>query len=402
MKATLLSLLMAALLFFIPLEFGTTEAIAIPLTLFGAVIFLALPLAWSAAWSSLQKSEQNLTPRLIEIFSLDRRVQFTTSALIAFPLISILLGILIQYAPEVNKKALLMGWLVLFGLSLDATLDFLKRVTRYLNPFKAAEIFTKIAKENIRTNRIDQVIDSVDALSEVSLRALERSNTSLATQGILELREVGDTFLKSAKSFANLSQDLETIEEKRVDKVSYTLFYLLGRLEMISQKASERKLEPVVSQTLTTLGRLAISAAKYDLSLSLYPIQTIGRATIIALQNRLKESAVKAELLLVEVAKAIINEVDVTYNDLKSPYLAIIDNLDILSKEMFKQDKSIEVPILTQPFLQIRELLADSKLKEHQDTPLIQLEIDRVLGEYAALQAVLMSRPPIPTLKEGE
>lgn len=400
MIATILSLILAALLFFIPLDLTQAANLTFPIQLMSGLLLLALPLTFSSAWSSLQKGEQNLTPRLIEVFSRDKRIHLTALILIAFPLISVVLSWWLQYSIEINKIALLMGWTVLFGISLDATFDLLKRITQYLNPFKATELFAEKAKENIRANRLDLVIDSIDALSEVSLRALERSNTSLATQGILELRDVGDTFLKSAKSFANLSQDLQTLEEKQIDKVSYTLFYLLGRLEMINQKAAEKKLEPVVSQNLTALGKLAISAAKFDLTLSPAPIQTLGRSAILALQNKLKESGIKAELVLVEVARSIIREADFAYNDLKSPFLAILDNLDILSKEMFSLDKNIRIQILTQPLQQVREILNDPKIKDHQDTPLLQQEADRLLAEYAALQAVLSARPMIPSVNE--
>lgn len=398
MKATLFSLILAALLWIIPLE-GDLRTLN-PLLLFGfpAVLLLVIPFIWSASWSALQKGEQNITPRLIEMFVQDKKIHYKALAIVLLAPLTFVFALLLQYAPDIHPKIILSLWLVLLGVALDFTLSFLVRLTSYLNPFKASELFTLKAKENIRANRLDLVVDSLDALSEVSLRALERSNTALATQGIVEIREVGDNFLKAAKSFANLTQDLDK-QQNSGDKVSYTLFYLLSRLEMIGQKATQKKLEPVESQVLTAIGRVAISSAKYDLSLTSYPLLALGRSASEATEAGLKEAGIKGEIVLIEVAKSILRDIDVSYSDLKTPFLTLIDNLDMVVKQLFKLDKSASIKTLIQPFKDLRELLKEPKVAGHQDIPVLLTELDRVEAEYAALESVMIALPPMPNLE---
>lgn len=400
MKATIFSILLGVLLWFIPLQgdiglgFGFAF-IALPIALFATMI-----IALASAWAPLQKAEQNITPRLLEMFARDKRVKLSALMLSLFPLVSVVIGILFAHAPEIDNKILLITWIVLFGLALDFIWYFVKRVTSYLDPFKATEIISTSAKQEIKLNQLELLIDSVDALSEVSLRAIERSNTSLAQQSIGELRDIGSLFLSSSKSFANLNQDLSTYEQTRVDKVSYTLFTLLSRLEMIGIKAADRRYEPVVSQVITTFGRLAISAAHYDLSLATYPILSVGKTATMAEKKGLSESGIKGEIVLLQVAKTIVNELDLSYVDLKSPFLTLIENLDQIIKERFKQNKEISIKILTQPFLELQSLFKEEKVAGHQDTPVILTELDRVLAEFTALQSVMstISLPPLETL----
>lgn len=395
MTATLFSLIIALALWFFPLSGDLTYALSVIFITFPAILLLIMPLIYASAWLPLQKGEQNLTPRLIEMFSHDRTLRLTAAAVFLFPLLSIALFLMLHHAPEIDKKILFLGWLVLFGGIVDLGRSYLRRITAFLDPFRASEIFTARAKENIKLDQLDKVIDSIDALSEVSIRAIERYNTSLAIQGITELRDLGDFFMKSAKGFLILNEETQNLAEKHVDRVSYTLFYLISRLEMTHEKAVQKRFELVSSQVLSALGRITIAAAKYDMSLATYPLLTLGRASLAALENNLKETAVKGGIILLEIAKAIIKEVDITYVELKSPFFTLIDNLDKLSKEMFKQDKNISIPLLTQPFYQLKEILNDPKVTNHQDYSIIHAEIERILAEYAALAAVLATIPPI-------
>ena len=397
MKATLFSILLALILGFIPVQNGLSASFGWILIAFSIALLLSLPLIYAAAWTPLQKGEQNITPRLIERASRDKQLLMASFALLIFSLISIAIYYLLLNAPDLNPSYLFLGWLILFGVALDLMGLLINRIMSYLNPFKAAEIFTRNAKENCRLGNLDLVVDSIEALSEVSLRAIERSNTSLAAQGVLELREVGDTFFNSAKSFAALSEELKSLEKTRVDKVSYILFYLLGRFEMIHQKAAQKKFEPLATQVLSSLGKLALSSAKFDLTLVMHPILTLGRTARLGEQLGLKDSGVKGEIVLLEVAKSLVRECDLTYVEIKSPFFTLIDNLDKIAKDLFKEDKEVSISTLTQPFLQLKEIMDDPKIATHQDTPSIKLEIDRVLSEYSALQAVMLAMPKIPT-----
>lgn len=400
MKTTLFSLFIGALIWFLPLNGNIVEGLGIAFILIPLFLLTTLIFAWGLAWGPLQKGEQNITPRLLDMFGRDKNLKISVLVLSCFPAVSLALWTLIEHSPDVSPKMLFILWIVLLGVAIDQLIYCVKKTTRYLNPFKATEIISKNAKEEIRQNRLDMFVDSIDALSEVALRSLERSNTSLAQQAIGELKEVGSTFLSSSKSFPNLNQDVATLEQTHVDKVSFTLFTLLSRFEMIGIKAAERHYEPVVSQVLTSLGRIAISSAHYDLSLVTYPLLSIGKTAIMAVKKGLTESGVKGEIVLSQVARAIINQVELTYVEIKSPFLTLIDNLDQISKERFKQNKDISVQILLQPFLELQSLFKEPKVSGHQDTPVILTELDRVIAEFNALQAVMATIPRMEPISE--
>ena len=55
-----------------------------------------------------------------------------------------------------------------------------------------------------------------------------------------------------------------------------------------------------------------------------------------------------------------------------------------------------------QPFKDLRALFQSEKAKDHQDTPVILQNIDRVLGEFEALQMVMSTIPPIPNISEED
>ena len=104
-------------------------------------------------------------------------------------------------------------------------------------------------------------------------------------------------------------------------KVSFTLFYLFQRLEMINEKAVEKHLEPISSTVITSLGKIALYSAKYDISLASYPLLFLGKCAKRAQEKGLPEVGVKASLTLQEVGKSIPQEVDVKYLELQDTYL---------------------------------------------------------------------------------
>ena len=63
-----------------------------------------------------------------------------------------------------------------------------------------------------------------------------------------------------------------------------------------------------------------------------------------------EESVITATCVLLEVARTIINEIDLTYYEIEDPFLSIINGLEVLSKEAFKRDKTININLLIQPF----------------------------------------------------
>ena len=78
----------------------------------------------------------------------------------------------------------------------------------------------------------------------------------------------------------------------------------------------------------------------------------------------------------------------------------LITQLHEITKEAFKQDKSINISMLTQPFRDMKAFFASEKLAQHQDTPVIVDRINQVIGEFDALEVILKTLPPIPQISE--
>ena len=197
---------------------------------------------------------------------------------------------------------------------------------------------------------------------------------------------------ESADKNRDLGQD--------ADEVSYILFYLFQRLEFLHENALQKKLEPICSNIITDLSKISLSAAKFDLSLTGYPVYFIGKLTNKSQAHGQAEVGVKATFALLEIAKTIINEIPFSpETDLKTPFTSIISNMNDIGKAAFKADKTINVKVLSQPFLDLKEMFKNEKVAGHQDTPAILAQIDQVLGEYEAL--VMRSMPPIPAAIES-
>ena len=405
MAGTLLSLIIALILVFVPIPY---EMIPNPflisvVMIAVATLFLALlPYGLTLAWNPLQRAEQNSSPRILEMFRKDRHLRLASIWLILFPLIAYVLSLL--FISEDNRRniILLAIWLVLLGITRDATMHFIKRIYGYLNPFTSVEMFTREAKECIQDEKELDLCDRIDGIAEISLKAINKSSSSLANNALNQLQQIARLFLSSSKSISHHEQDSQTKALGITDKVSYTMFYLYQRLELIFRKALEQKLEPICSHILTLFGKISIDAAKYDMSMAGAPLHSIGKLAKEAQDAKMGDIALKASCTLLEVAKVILNEVDITYLELQEPFLSIINSLEELTKGAFKQDKTINIELLKQPFYELKELFTTEKAASHQDTPIIMQNIDRVIGEFSALELVLRTIPKIPEIPESD
>lgn len=364
--------------------------------------FFFVPTGLIFSWNSLVKAEQNTTPRIIEQFRRDPVIKGITAWLILFPLLSIFFSFDILYTETFYKPWLFAIWLVLLGISIDAVISFCRRVIGYLNPFSMIKMFTGEAKESVRNDKIADLCRWIDGLSEVALKGAQKNSISLANSALAEIEEVTRLFLESEKSISHRTQDKETKALGITDKASYIMFYVYQRLDMIFDKALKNRLEPVCSTIINLFGKLAVDSAKYDISLASAPLRFLGKCAKQAQDEGLEESALKATCLYPEVAKSLLKDIDITYLEIKDPFLSIINGLEVLSKGMFKKDKSISIPFLEQPFIEIRELFSGEKEKVHQDTPIIVQNLNRVIGEFDALQLVMNTIPPISDVVEEE
>lgn len=402
MVGILFSIVLAILLWFDPhtheisLEM-TTRIIMIATSL---LFFLLLPLGYLFTWQPLQKAEENSTPRILEIFHKDYYVHLTTGWIVAFSLATLVLASDLIY-PSISLKAWFFPlWIVLLGITVDAFFAFLKRVLSYLNPFAVVKLFAKQAQLSIRNDRELDLCDSIDALSEIAIKGIQKQSASICHQALNEEGEIIKGFLAASKSIGHVKEDEQSKALGINDKVSYTLFYLYQRLDIIFDKALKNQLEPTCSLIATLLGKISVYAAKYDVSLASAPLRFLGKNAKRAHNQGFEETALTASCVFLEVAKEIIAEIDLTYYEIKDVFLSIINGMEGLAKEAFRLDKTMNIGLLIQPFKDLRALFENDKIKNHQDTPLILQNIDRVLGEYEALLIVMNTMPTIPQIED--
>lgn len=352
-------------------------------------IFLVLALFGSAlafAFSPLQRIEQNFTPRLLDMFRRDTELKLTWGWTLFFVLVSLMMVVALD---EVKEEYLFAAWIIGFGITLDVYRHMLQRIMSYFNPFQIIKMFTHQATVNIQSENEAGLCDSIDALAEVAVKALNRHSFSLAQDTVNEIRQVAKSLLLSTKTLAHA--DAEESDEA----VSFGLFYLFERLEMINSCALQQGFEPVISNLINNLGKIAVDAAKCDLSYTVYPLHYMGQFTQDAQDEDLGDMAVRGTIALVEVSRRIIDEVDLQYAALREPFFTVIGQLEEINKEIFRQDKTTNIQILKQPFIELKALFDQEKVANHQDTPIIRADIDRVIGEFTELEAIMNQMPSV-------
>ncbi len=403
MIGILLSIIIAVFFLFNPVPEATLTHANVLGTIFivTALVMLflyCLTIVWTL--TPLQKTEQNSTPHLFALLKKDKVILGIYSWIVIFILLSFFLAIDFMALNIIQKNHLLALWIVSLGITVDVYYSLLKRMMAYLNPFDNVLLFTHLAKESIQNDKELDLCEAIDSLTEIAVKAVHKMSPSLCNQCLQEMQVITKNFLSSSKSIGHIEADIESKALGIKDRISYTLFYIFDRITLINNEALPRNLEQVITTVTTVLGKITIHCAKFDLSLVSYPVFFLSRNTRDAIDKGIQEIGLKATITLLEVSKTIIEEVDYTYADLKDPFFSITNALEEITKDIFKHDKSINLKILTQPFVDLRELFTNPKVANHQDTPAIIQNIDRVLGEYNSLELVMKTIPPIPDIPE--
>lgn len=405
MFGTVLSLLISSFVLLIPpaqgllLPLPTVAFTIIAISLLFTTANISL---YIASWSPLQKIEQNLTPRLVELFKSDKTLKYSATWFFAFPLLSLLIAIELAYFRLFRPPFAFALWTLLFGLSTDALLLEMRRITGFLSPYSAADKFAKRAREAAEKSDDLKLLNSVDSLSEIAIKSIVRTLPSLAKQAVDDIQEVTHFYLEACKLSSTKSDEERANLLEGSDKASYTLFTIYQRLEMINEKAVESRLEQLSTHLITTLGKIAIDSAHFDITAATYPIHYIGKLAQRAQEESLDEVTEKATCTLVEVTRIIIEEVDLKYVDIKELFFSIIKHLEEFAKQTFSQDKSVNIALLNQPFRELKKLFSQNSIAKHQDNGPILADIDRVINQFEQLELVMRTLPPIELPDEEE
>lgn len=397
MIGTIFSILLAAVLFFYrgSLE-GLHEWEWLPL-IFILISFLLLLGQTSVmifAWIPLQKAEVKLTSHIVETFSKDQNLRLTNLGLLLFVFISFFLAIDFMFLRLIPPSLVLIIWIILLGIAIDLKIHAIHRVLKYLNPFEVVEIFTQNALASIRNSDDVALCSWIDSLAETAIKAIDRKSTSLTIHAMNKLGDVIKNYLETEKSLAH-SEAIEAKQFGISDPVSFVLFFIFQRLELINHRAIHERLEPICSDLMALLGKIAIYATQFDVTLAGFPIHYMGKFAKEAQENKLQEVAERATLTLVEVGKAILQEKNLEYLEIKDPFLSIINHMDEIAKDIFRRNKETNIKILVQPFRDLKILFSAENVATHRDTPDIVKSIDRVIEEFTTLEAIMMAMPPV-------
>jgi hypothetical protein len=392
MVGTLFSVLIAIFLFVEPLSFQEINIPSFGIILFGVstIFFLAQILIFLFMWGPLQKTEQTTLPRLIQTFQYDATIRYCRLFFIFFLLVSYLITIDSLFLGNFSMRVLLASWTLLLGIAVDALYYLYKRAMGYLNPFEGIENYYLHAFQSIQRGKEDEICDWIDALAETAIKAMSKHSLALSFLAVDKLQLIAKDYLGIAKTFTYTSNISSSS-----DKIGYLLFYLFQRYEYLFDKAISQKLELLCGNVISSLGKITIYAAKYDMSIAPYPLHYLTQLAKRAQNEGMQEVSNRAMLTMLEVSKTIIKEVDLQYVEIKEPFINMIRSMHELAKETFRKDKSLSIQLLTQPFYDLKGVFNEGKIATHQDQPVILQTIDQVLDEFATLQTVLSTMPPI-------
>lgn len=393
MFATLIAILLSLYIFFFDTHLPPT--IILPYSIIAAAFLLTCGVAaLLVSFLPLQKGEQDFTPRLSELFRKDFKMNAGIGFLFCLPLL--VFGASFLPSP-------LIPVILLIGIGIDVLYLLIRRIMDYLNPFRAVDFLKQEALHAIDQDNDQTLCNLIESCSEVAIKSLQRHNSALTNHTLDVLETIGEQFLASSKRLSRPVQNVELQKEGIPDSLSYVLIFLLQHLEAIHHQALDKKLDLVAGHVMTTLTKLAIYTTRIDLSLTALPLFYVDKLSLQAMQKGFQDVGLKATLGLLNVAEAIAEIKDIQYMDLKPSFITIISTLDAIAKETFRLDKTIKIPILTQPFRQLMHLIEQEQVRGHQDKSAIQDQLNRILAEYEALEAVLATMPPIPPLvPEGE
>lgn len=392
MYATLVAILLSAYLAYEGIE--SDSSIAFFLSAFAAGLFLINTfLILVMSYSPFQKEEQNLTPKLLQILSNDTKLKFILILSAIFPVA--FLGI--SFFPRHT-----IAFLILFGLSIDTLFFLYRRISDHLNPFRVVEFIFADAKQAIILDQDTKLCELIEAATEIANKSIQRHSSALAKESIDSMGRMGELFLASEASISHPPQNPELKAQGIPDTITYVFLFLLQHLEDIYRTALEKRLDLVASFIITIYTKLATCAAAIDLSLTSLPLHFIHKTSLQSLQKGIMDIGIKTNLGIMQIAKSIAAAKDVAYQDIKPPFFTMIATLREISQEIFKKDKTTKIPLLIHPFTELRRLFSEEPLKSHQDAPAVLMQIDQILNEFKALEAVMAMKPPMPKITVEE
>lgn len=406
MLITICALVMSLFMIFffpIPIDFATIYLSIIMLVGGTSILFITVFIN-TLILMPFEHLEQKLIPNLTNIVRHDTPLHLGRIYLFLFVLITYLCVAFVSHIADIKyQNWFFLTWLVLFGIALDILRDSWKRQLNLLNPSFLISQISNQAEKAIQNDKRNELLNHLDSLAEIGVRSVEKSKLSLSTQTLQTFPPLLKIFFDSAKSISHISRDIQAQQNfQGGDALSFLIFYLLQRLELINDKALRDRQETVCRQMIMSMGKIIVHCAQFDLSTVSFPTHFLTKFGLKAQQHYFDEVAVLTTSTLLEVAKTILTEIDTTYAELEDPFKAIINGLTALARAAFKKHKDTNIQVLVQPLVDLKAMFQTEKMGQHRDTPAIFQQINNVLDEFSVLEQVMQAIPPIPEMESPE
>lgn len=388
---TVASLILAGLFLAFSSEIALTT-FPIIVSLMVAAFLLAFAVGSHLTAGLLQKAAKGTTPRVIELFKQDRPMKIIHGLMITWSLISLLLAMmLLPSSPSVAER-LVAVWLVLTGCAFDMASYLYRRILSYVNPFAVTVLMQEEAKREIAGGRDAELCSWIDAFIDKSMWAIKNDANSVCNASVDALRQTLQHYLSwHRRELKGAASDSEAHQ-----RVSYILHFAFDRLALLYNTALDKRFELTCGHIISTLGKVAVTAADTDISLTPYAVRYIGALSKKGIQAHFDGAGLKAMLTLAQVSKLILSDHDISQTLIEKPFVPIVRAMEEIAKESFRQDREISISLLTGPVQELKAIFQHERYASHPDTPAILREIDRVLADFANLELVLRTLPPIP------
>jgi len=363
--------------------------IATLFTIVGSLFLLAMILSNFLALIPVQRSSKRTSPKVLELFSSDPKQRWAKMGIVLFIFYSFLAPL---YITEEHLPVLVVIWIVLLGCAIDFFRLWSHRVLAYCNPSVALKQLKRSSIATASGSQQEKLFPWIDSLTETAIRSIDNVGTSLAIDTLDAMSQTSQAFLQTATANRIKLISGEERDEYR-ENVSYTLFYLFDRMETVFNKALTEGSDMTAVSVITTLGKISIFTAKHDPQMASFPVHFIGKFSRRAVIKGMQDVGIKASYTLQEVAKILAEEKIFAGGGFEDLFLSIVKNLDDLSKELFRCDKSINVLSLIAPFAELKKLMNHEQIKDLPEIGKVTNEIDNVIEDFQALQQVVVNVP---------
>lgn len=337
----------------------------------------------------LQKTEEKLSPGIINLVQNDILLTISNVFIGIFIFFSFLTPLLISF----YGSFILWIWFFLFAISLALLFYTFRKQLYYMNPFDIVDAFVQQAKKSLRFKRTEEFVHWIDALSEIAIKALRQTSITLSDNVLKAIETLTKEYLLVARSLKG-TEDPE--------QIYYSLGFILQRIDFINSQVVKEKLDPISNQILIILGKIAFYSSQYDPEMSGIPLHFLAKCAKEAQTNGISEANLKASIVFQEVAKNILDDEAIKRQGVKVPLLNLISHLEEMAKTTFRENKNTNILVLMQPFQDLKNTLQLEKNRSLVDSEIIISDLDRILGEFDALTMVLRNVPNIPGYQKEE